>query len=64
MLLSTEKQSTKMRDQYVVCPELSYRKLTQEKPLPAAISRVEAFSRTTRDSAGTTDSVRLQGGCE
>jgi hypothetical protein len=53
-----------MRDQYVVCPELSYRKLIQEMPSPAAISRVIAFSRASRESVRTPESARLEGGCE
>ena len=53
-----------MRDQYVVCPELSYRKLTEEMPLPAGISRVNAFSRPSRESASTSESASLEGDCE
>ena len=48
-----------MRDQYVVCPELSYRKLIEEMPLPAANSRVNAFSRAPRESVRTPESARL-----
>jgi len=45
LLLSGEKKNTKTLDQYVVLPELSCWKLTENMPSPAAASTVEVFSR-------------------
>jgi hypothetical protein len=48
VLLSQQKKTTKCRDQIVVLPELTYKKLTDDMPLLAAASRVKQGFPSTR----------------
>jgi hypothetical protein len=67
VLLSPEKKTTKWRDQIVVLPELTYKKLTVDTPSLAAASRVVRRLRHRSKLARALripPAARMEGGCE